>query len=59
MIVCLGPVDLRLGRLALLLGRHREAQAHLEEAIRIAERMSARPYLAEARYALAVLLSPR
>ena len=57
MIVCLGPADLRLGRLALLLGRHREAQAHLEEAIRIAERMSARPYLAEARYALAVLLS--
>ena len=57
MIVCLGPADLRLGRLALLLGRHREARAHLEEAIRVAERMNARPYLAEARYTLAVLLS--
>jgi hypothetical protein len=57
LIVCLGPIDLRLGRLALLLGRERAAQAHLEETIAIAGRMGALPVLAQAHHALAVLLS--
>jgi hypothetical protein len=59
MIVCLGPTDLRLGRLELLRGCHQAAEAHLEQAIAIASRMGARPYLAEARFARAVLLARR
>jgi tetratricopeptide (TPR) repeat protein len=59
MAVSLGPVDLRLGRLALLRGRYAEAERHLQDAIEICRRMGARPYLAEAHYALALALAHR
>jgi tetratricopeptide (TPR) repeat protein len=57
MIVSLGPVDLRLGRLAAARGRRDQAASHQREAVALAERMGARPYLAEARYALARVLA--
>jgi hypothetical protein len=59
MILCLGPTDLRLGRLATLLGRDQIAIEHLHEAVAITERMGARPYQAESRYALGALLARR
>jgi hypothetical protein len=55
MVVCVGPVDLGLGRMALLLGRYEQAQRHLLDAIELASGMGARPYLAESRHALALL----
>jgi hypothetical protein len=59
MAVSLGPVDLRLGRLALLRGRHADAERHLQDAIDICARMGARPYLAESHYALALAIARR
>jgi hypothetical protein len=57
MVVCLGPIDLRLGRLAALLGRDDLAIGHLRDTVEITERMGARAYQAEARYALALVLA--
>ena len=59
MAVSLGPVDLRLGRLAIMRGRHADAERHLQDAIDLCKRMGARPHLAEAQYALAVALARR
>jgi tetratricopeptide (TPR) repeat protein len=57
MLVCLGPTDLRLGRLAMLLGRDDVAMAHLRDAIDLTARMGARPYHAESQLALGALLA--
>lgn len=43
-----GPLDLELGRIALALGRHPEAQTHLERARDSAERVGARLFADEA-----------
>ena len=59
MLVCLGPSDLHLGRLAALLGRHEIAVEHLRAAIDLTRRMGARPYQAESRWALARVLAER
>jgi hypothetical protein len=44
-----GPVDYYLGRLATCLGRAEDAARHLDEAIALAERIGALPWLAAAR----------
>ncbi len=49
----LGPVDMHLGELHLLLGEHREAATALERALVSCEAMDAVPYLARTRLALA------
>jgi hypothetical protein len=56
--VLLGPVDLRLGALAGVLGRG-DAEAHFAEALGLAERMRALPWQAETRYQWAELLLQR
>ena len=48
-----GPVDYYLGRLATCLGRAEDAVRHLDEAIALAERIGALPWLAAARAARA------
>jgi hypothetical protein len=48
-----GPVDYYLGRLAACLGRAGDAARHLDEAIALAERVGALPWLAAARAARA------
>ncbi|HVR30639.1 MAG TPA: protein kinase, partial [Thermoanaerobaculia bacterium] len=55
MVVCFGPVDLRLARLAAVLGRVEDARVHLEAAMAGAVRMESRPYVAETRLAMAAL----
>ena len=50
MIVALGPVDMRLGQLAILLGRYDDAARHLQQAEAMAEAMRALPWQAEIRY---------
>ena len=52
-----GPVDYYLGRLATCLGRADDARRHLDEAIALAERIGALPWLATARTARAGLTS--
>jgi hypothetical protein len=56
MVVSFGPFDLRLGRLAALLGRDQAAIEHLRAALEMTTRMNARPYEAETRYALGLVL---
>jgi len=46
-----GPVDYYLGQLATCLGRAEDARRHLDEAIALAERVGALPWLAAARAA--------
>jgi DNA-binding SARP family transcriptional activator/tetratricopeptide (TPR) repeat protein len=53
---CWGTVALRLGALALRLGRADEGIAHLERAISLCARLGARPWLADAQLALAEAL---
>lgn len=53
---CLGLVSHSLGRLSLTLGRPHDAVTHLRDAIALAERMGARPFGADARYACAMAL---
>jgi hypothetical protein len=48
--VLVAPVDLRLGSLASLLGRHEEADAHFDAAWEMAKRMRALSWQAEIRY---------
>jgi hypothetical protein len=48
--VIVAPVDLNLGSLASLLGRHEEAEAHFDAAWALAQRMRALPWQAEIRY---------
>jgi len=48
----LGPVDMHLGELHLLMGRHREAATALERSLVTCEAMDAVPYLARTRLAL-------
>jgi tetratricopeptide (TPR) repeat protein len=57
MAVSLGPVDLRLGRLAIQRGRYADAERHLRDAVDICRRLGARPYLAEALYAMALAMA--
>jgi hypothetical protein len=59
MIVCQGPTALRLGRLAASMRRDETAEEHLRDAIDLAAKVGARPYLAEARFALAELRAGR
>ncbi|MEE2777118.1 MAG: protein kinase [Acidobacteriota bacterium] len=54
-----GPVDLRLGTLAILLERFDAAEDHLDSAIDFTDRFGARPSAALSRLALAQLLSRR
>ena len=54
-----GPVDIYLGRLALTLGRARDAIDHLERALEMATRMGDRPFAAEATMSLAAALLER
>ncbi|MDQ3689132.1 MAG: hypothetical protein M3406_03685 [Chloroflexota bacterium] len=53
---CAGAVARSLGRVALLLDRSGEAQAHFERALETNARLNARPWLARTRYQLAELL---
>jgi class 3 adenylate cyclase/tetratricopeptide (TPR) repeat protein len=53
---CLGLVSHSLGRLAQILGRTDEALAHLRDAMALAERMGARPFLADAQFSTALVL---
>ena len=50
---CFGAVAHHVGRLQALSGRHDEAQASLEQALRIHERMEAGPWASRTRLALA------
>lgn len=52
----LGPVDMHLGEICLMLGRDREAATWLERSVLTCEEMAARPYLAHSRMHLAVAL---
>lgn len=56
---CLGSVSFSLGRLARVLGQWDAAERHFEDAIQMHSHMSARPYLAHGRYALAEMLVAR
>ena len=57
--VLLAPIDLRLGELASLQGRPEAAEAHLADALALAERMRALPWQAEIRYQWAEMLLRR
>lgn len=54
-----GPVTYSLGLLAHTLGRHDDATKHLEQAIKEAGGMEARPYVARAQFACAQTLLAR
>ena len=56
---CQGPVDLYLGRLALVRGHQGEAIDRFEAAIGLAERIGDRPFALEARYGLGRALAER
>ena len=56
---CQGPVDLYLGRLAVVQGHHDEAIRRFEAAIELAERIGDRPFALEARYGLGRALAER
>jgi class 3 adenylate cyclase len=56
---CYGPVGRLLGMLARVIGRHADAERHLEGAIELCGRMGERPFAATARYELAVLFLER
>jgi eukaryotic-like serine/threonine-protein kinase len=56
---CNGPVDRVLGMLAMVLGRHDDAERHLESAVEIATRMGDRPGMALSRLGLAEALLAR
>ena len=57
--VARGSAALYLGSLARLLGRHDEAQAHLDAALAFNERMGARPWVARTQYEAARLAFDR
>jgi hypothetical protein len=59
MAICLGPVDLHLGRLAALRGADDVAIGHFRDAIDLSQRLGSRPFEAETRYALATVLARR
>ena len=52
----LGPVDMHLGEISLMLGDHRAAATWLERSLDTCEAMNARPYLAHSAMHLAVAL---
>ena len=52
----IGPVDMHLGEICLMLGRDREAATWLERSLDTCEAMGARPYLAHSRMHLALAL---
>ena len=52
----LGPVEMHLGEICLLLGRDRDAATWLERSVDTCEEMGARPYLAHSRMHLALAL---
>jgi hypothetical protein len=52
----LGPVEMHLGEICLMLGRDREAATWLERSLDTCEAMEARPYLAHSQMHLAVAL---
>lgn len=55
---CWGSVHGVLGRLALRIGEHDTARAHLAEAVRVDGRLGALPWQARARTALDELTAP-
>jgi tetratricopeptide (TPR) repeat protein len=55
----MGAVDRYLGLLARTMGRSDEAEGHLTEAIRLNERMGARPWVAHTQHDLASVLRQR
>ena len=57
--VYMGPVSYYLGRLAVLLGRKREAERHFETALAQCDSVEGRPSYIRAQYALAQLLAGR
>ncbi len=56
-LACLGPADRLLGLLALTLGRHDEARAHIAAALAMCRRLASRPLLARAQHASALVLA--
>jgi hypothetical protein len=54
---CAGPTALLAGRLAAMIGKRVEAEAHLRAALEIATGVGAAPFVAQAELALAELLS--
>jgi tetratricopeptide (TPR) repeat protein len=56
-VSCLGPIDLRLGMLSLLLGETDRAVGHLRSAVASTVELGARPFEVESRLALARALS--
>ena len=57
--LALGSTSRPLGMLATLLGRFEDAERHFEEALRMDERMGARPWLAHTQEAYARVLLQR
>ena len=57
--ICLGSVARYAGRLATLLDRHEEAEAHFDQALEMNSRMGARPWLADTQTDVAELLLRR
>lgn len=51
-----GPVEMHLGEICLMLGRNREAATWLERSLDTCEEMNARPYLAHSKMHLALAL---
>ena len=47
-----GPAAYYLGRLAATMGRHADAAAHFEDALKMSAAMGARPFLAHAQHAI-------
>ncbi len=58
-LACDGSASRTLGRLALLLGRPEIAEGHLRDALRLEDRMGARPFAAMSRLHLAEVLLAR
>ena len=59
LVVMVGPLDQRLGMLAMVQGRYASADAHFADALSVAERMRALPWQADIRHDWAEMLCQR
>jgi class 3 adenylate cyclase len=57
--ICIGSASRPLGMMALIMGRHDDAERHLEDALAFDRRMNARPWVAHDQYHYARLLLAR